>query len=536
MNSTRPKQTVISVVWRTNQGNAEWTTITKIPTALAYDPLDDRGFPIAWGQGCENMGADQVKQCFKAFIGNPATIHAAEIKLWAPTSQLELRRWTRDYLYALCSKAADTIDIELCPGWRSEDVIWNFSVPGRWSYHPVVANFKQLAEDAVSSCGFRKECVKVLATEAEASAHSILNQCQLSAGNEKFAVGNVVISCDIGGATTDVAISEIVGPGKLASWRKLALEPRGVVIFEQRFWEHAEQVLRSAGAQEPETHSQSRMGMLQFDFPTGASLRTGSILLNQDQAGTPQYRISNCVFPGTVLSIAHCLTKLTCGYHSVVFEEFLSELVDEIQEAIDEAITVLRDNFRNRPNEGHIRAFNSGRMVQSCSLLAIFGNQPWLGPTLRPAIIVQFRVRDSFRHRDESRNDGMVDRRGTPGTDTNLQQALFAEGILIGQMLHSGFEQNSWVFTFAGKSREKTVKHRTVIVPAASQPPQTFKDACQTLHSRSWVVEVDLHDRNHFVKSVKYNIVCNISGPNEIAFEAQRSHGGGQLSCRSQRI
>lgn len=131
-------------------------------------------------------------------------------------------------------------------------MIWNFSVPGRWSEYPVVANFKQLAEEALNSCLLgQTNRVEVLATEAEASAQSILHQGQLGADNGRYAMGNVVISCDIGGATTDVAISDIVAAGKLASWSRLISEPRGVVAFEQIFWEHAEQVLRSAGAQEP---------------------------------------------------------------------------------------------------------------------------------------------------------------------------------------------------------------------------------------------------------------------------------------------
>ena len=171
---------------------------------------------------------------------------------WAPTSQLELRRWIQDYLHALCSYAADTISMKLGPGWRPDIVIWNFSVPGRWSEYPVVANFKQLAEEALSSCLLGQTTrVEILATEAEASAQSILNQGQLGADNERYTMGNVVVSCDIGGATTDVAISDIIAAGKLASWSRLISEPRGVVAFEQSFWEHAERVLTSAGAQEP---------------------------------------------------------------------------------------------------------------------------------------------------------------------------------------------------------------------------------------------------------------------------------------------
>ena len=243
-------------------------------------------------------------------------------------------------------------------------------MPGIWPQYPVVANFKQLAEEALSSCFIGQTIrVEVLATEAEASAQCILNQGQLCADNERYSVGNVVISCDIGGATTDVAISEIVGPGKLAAWSKLTSQPRGVIAFEQRFWEHTEQILRSAGAQEPgkwaleitksDDLAKARNGFsksygdVAIPLPKACCIKTWQppsrvrpsrdIIIKDNSLCIPRYGASHRAF--LKQADAHC--------HSVVFEEFLAELVEEIEGAIEEAIIVLRDEFKNKPVSVH---------------------------------------------------------------------------------------------------------------------------------------------------------------------------------------
>jgi hypothetical protein len=169
-----------------------------------------------------------------------------------PDSQRELHRWVRDYLGAFCAEALDFIDGRAVAGWRDATVIWNFTVPGSWAVFPVVADFKRLAGDAVSSCfPNAKDCrISTDVTEATASALCLL---AASLGKDKqYSVGNTIISCDIGGSTTDVAVSSVSSAGRLATWPQSKTESVGTVTVEKAFWLHARHILRSAGAQNPD--------------------------------------------------------------------------------------------------------------------------------------------------------------------------------------------------------------------------------------------------------------------------------------------
>ncbi|KAK0108940.1 hypothetical protein ONS96_002777 [Cadophora gregata f. sp. sojae] len=539
MGSTLPFQTMIcvdfAIAWRTSL-RSSWTSIGKIPTALAYDPLDNRGTPIAWGRGCADMRADEVKQCFKAFMGSPATVYVAKNKLWTPESPAEVHRWIEDYLHDFCRHAADTINTELGRGWRSGDVIWIFSVPGRWLEYPVVADFKRLAEEALRSCDISSNPrVEVLATEAEASAQSILSQGQLGADNcnERYAVGNVVISCDIGGATTDVAISEIVGPGKLASQSLLKLEPRGVVAFEQSFWEHTERILRSAGVQEPsrwalEMTKSAGLARARNQFSksygnVAIRLPEGCVVEDGQPSSQPGPSRDTTIQDGNL-----CIP-------SVVFEGFFTEFVGEIEEAIDEAINVLRCRFRNSPAVIGLCGGGSLMLYLQARLKARYEpSVPVACPdhaVLLPDLATSSGLGLVYDHRELSKfGSGAVF-----GVETSKGTVEWITGQEI-PMLNSGFQRNSWVFTFTGKSRDKTVRHRFITVPAASQAPQTFKEAQQRLHSKGWEVEVDLYRDDRFVTiPKKYTIACTISQPDEIVFEARLKSEGQPLSCRSKR-
>ncbi len=172
-----------------------------------------------------------------------------------PGSQIELHRWVRDYLTAFCADVVDFISNEkegTFEGWRDARVVWIFTVPGSWAAFPVVAEFELLAQDAVSSLfpSAKDSRLFTNVTEGEASA-----LCLLVAGGLKdnqYSVGNTVISCDIGGATTDVAISTVSSAGRLTTWDQLPTESVGTVTVEKAFWLYVRDILRSAGAQNPD--------------------------------------------------------------------------------------------------------------------------------------------------------------------------------------------------------------------------------------------------------------------------------------------
>ncbi|KAH9222387.1 hypothetical protein DL95DRAFT_454848 [Leptodontidium sp. 2 PMI_412] len=229
--------------WRNNQSPFWNTTKPKIPTMLAYD---SNGTLMAWGK-CEGGPYDSFQECFKSYI---ATTTFPDFP-GAPTSKQVLFRWVQDYLTAICKQTALEIDAERVDGWRNGFLTWNFTVPGSWAKFPVVADFKRLAENAVFSCLTTTDKIRVHAhlTEGEASAICVLNRSRVAKSHE-FAVGDIVVSCDIGGATTDIAISIVSGAGKLDPCPPLQLHPVGLMSVNRNFWELARQTFRLAGLQQ----------------------------------------------------------------------------------------------------------------------------------------------------------------------------------------------------------------------------------------------------------------------------------------------
>jgi len=146
----------------------------------------------------------------------------------------------------ICKKTSEEID-ECTIDWRSGSIMWNFTVPGCWPKSTVVRDFTRMAEDAVFSClpSTRTEniCISTDLTEGEASAYCFLNENSV-AKLHKFAHGDTIISCDVGGATTDIAISTISDAGQLITSPQLNVAPVGVVSVDKKFWHLARKTLR----------------------------------------------------------------------------------------------------------------------------------------------------------------------------------------------------------------------------------------------------------------------------------------------------
>jgi hypothetical protein len=194
----------------------------------------------------------QSKECFKAFMGAASFSNGPNTVPGGPDSQLELHRWVRDYLGAFCAAVVDFIDHKAVAGWRDATVIWNFSVPGSWAVFPVVADFKRLAGDAVSSCFPNAKDFRIFTDVTEATASALCLLATSLGKDKQYSIGNTVISCDIGGATTDVAVSSVSSAGRLATWPQSKTESVGMVTVDIAFWLHARHTLRSAGAQNPD--------------------------------------------------------------------------------------------------------------------------------------------------------------------------------------------------------------------------------------------------------------------------------------------
>jgi hypothetical protein len=234
--------------WRRAGVESQWfpKRAEKVPTKIAYEPQSNDGPLIAWAAIAKKCRRRTSKNASRHGSGRPPS----------PTPLLLCHgiRPPSEYLHAFCANIICAIDKSAACnfGWRDGTVIWSFTVPGSWATLPVVADFKRLVKDAVSPCFQRNTTLRICieATEAMASAQWLLEEASAIKGKE-YAIGNVVISCDIGGATTDVATSVGPGPGRLTTWPQLNDESVGTVTIQKAFWLHAKHTLRRAGAQNP---------------------------------------------------------------------------------------------------------------------------------------------------------------------------------------------------------------------------------------------------------------------------------------------
>jgi hypothetical protein len=246
--------------WKDNITCRTWSRVAdgKIPTKLVFDTESEDGPPVAWGSQLIGIFAENTRECFKQLMVVDRSKFAELIEPFAPASQIELHHWIREYLRAFCAQAMVTIDIALPLTWKKASIDWSFTVPGCWNQLPVVEDFRRLAEEALSSILQEAKDLRVHTniTEASASAMSLVVG-GLVAHEKACPIGDTIISCDIGGSTTDIGLSKICSPGVLEPLGHLRLNPSGFITIEKDIFLHVRETLTNAGA----------------DGPTGLALR-----------------------------------------------------------------------------------------------------------------------------------------------------------------------------------------------------------------------------------------------------------------------
>lgn len=232
--------------------SGEWWKIydEKIPTILCYDENHSSSL-IAWGEKCQRYPLHTAKEHFKAFIGDTNFEEIARTFPGGPSSQRELHGWVKDYLIEFCTHVIDTIKT------RMKTVItadvkwtWNFTIPEIWQRGngSPKRDFKRLAINAVTSLlPMAHVDLDCQMTEGEASAHFLLAS-GIASGREEYQIANTVISCDIGGATTDIAVATIGATGRPNVWKSDCI-PIGTVAIEDAFLSHATETLQGAGVE-----------------------------------------------------------------------------------------------------------------------------------------------------------------------------------------------------------------------------------------------------------------------------------------------
>lgn len=151
----------------------------------------------------------QRRDFFKIFIDKPTleAAHQAGIGQ-APASILEAKCLVTDYLRQIYLHVKSTMELHTGighVGWQNMTVEFIFSVPTTWRSQDIINIFK----DAITAAGFGTEGARHTATveltESEAAAVGTIKSSTVS-----FESGDIFLSIDAGGGTTDFAIMQVV--------------------------------------------------------------------------------------------------------------------------------------------------------------------------------------------------------------------------------------------------------------------------------------------------------------------------------------
>ncbi|KAM0431469.1 hypothetical protein ACHAPT_005447 [Fusarium lateritium] len=183
----------------------------KVPTTLIYNP--DGTTVSSWGFLCaedQDVPGKVRRECFKVFLDDP-TLAAVRQKglVNAPRSTIEAQRFVTDYLGKIYMHVKETVESEMGrQPWKDKTVIFLFSVPTTWENLDVVNVFKGCILDAGFESGGSNHSALVDLTEAEAAAVATLKTSPIP-----FENGNLFLTVDAGGGTTDLALMRITSIG-----------------------------------------------------------------------------------------------------------------------------------------------------------------------------------------------------------------------------------------------------------------------------------------------------------------------------------
>lgn len=179
----------------------------KVPTTLIYNP--DGITVSSWGFLCaddDGVLGKVRRECFKIFLDD-ATLAAVRQQgsMNVPRSTAEAQRFVTDYLGKVYMHVKETVESEMGrQPWKDKTVTFLFSVPTTWENMNIINVFKGCIWDAGFESGGSHHSALVDLTEAEAAAVATLKTSPIP-----FENGNLFLTVDAGGGTTDLALMRI---------------------------------------------------------------------------------------------------------------------------------------------------------------------------------------------------------------------------------------------------------------------------------------------------------------------------------------
>ncbi|KAI6087243.1 hypothetical protein F4821DRAFT_236722 [Hypoxylon rubiginosum] len=185
----------------------------KVHTCLIYNDDDSLS---SWGYQCEDDDVGfspsekkQKREFFKIFLDRQTLVDAHRQGIHqAPESVAAAQTLVSDYLREIYAHVRATVELHTGierVGWRELAVEFLFSVPTTWRSQEVVNAFKRCIADAGFGAEGARHTAAVDLTESEAAAVGTIKNSTVA-----FRAGDIFLSVDAGGGTTDFALMQVV--------------------------------------------------------------------------------------------------------------------------------------------------------------------------------------------------------------------------------------------------------------------------------------------------------------------------------------
>lgn len=179
----------------------------KVPSVISRNQKDPA---MRWGFLCDEMDESEKWRFFKIFL-DPEQLQLSKQEgiSWAPENMAQVHQLVTDFLHHIYLHISYIIPLHFgrSPGesWDDMAVEFIFSVPTTWEKPNIVRSFLKIIRDAGFGTAERHEAVIGL-TEAEAAAVATMTRVGSAIPLRN---GDVFLSIDAGGGTTDLAFVQI---------------------------------------------------------------------------------------------------------------------------------------------------------------------------------------------------------------------------------------------------------------------------------------------------------------------------------------
>ncbi|KAF7506955.1 hypothetical protein GJ744_011086 [Endocarpon pusillum] len=300
----------------------------KVPSRVGYR---SGRRPKTWGFLCNPDEEDvQIEEHFKMYLNPRFDDHYG-----GRQTHHEARTYFKDFLRCIYNFIVGYF-LDTVPRWADIRVEYLFSIPTDWLAPELSAEFEKLVKEAGFGRDASRERVRIAMTEAEAAA--------VCAATHHYAVDDVILVCDAGGATSDLNILKVKNAGHTTELGALN-HAEGINVGSALIDWDLEMLIRERLAAVPALGGERERGVMARTMVRG----------DQFQVAKHAFGSEGAVWPTIPLSIPG-LDKRTCGPDILngelsIRREELQRLfdiqVEKLFTVIDEQLMTLENNWPN---------------------------------------------------------------------------------------------------------------------------------------------------------------------------------------------